>query len=158
MPLEIERKFLVDSTKWKPAGKGKSLVQAYLSTNPNPTVRVRIADRTAFLTIKGRISNVSRPEYEYEIPENEARELLLLAISEPVEKTRYEVFDEGNLWEVDVFSGKNSGLVMAEIEMESEDYEFRKPEWILEEVTHDNRYYNSYLSHHPYSEWGNEMV
>jgi adenylate cyclase len=153
MPIEIERKFLVDTSHWSPTDQGTEIIQAYLGLAPNPTVRIRMAGEKAFLTIKGRSRTISRPEFEYEIPVHEARELLELAISNPVEKTRYEVMHEGFLWEVDVFSGDNTGLVIAEIELTTEDQEFIKPEWILEEVSADGRYYNSYLSGCPYTEW-----
>ncbi len=153
MPLEIERKFLVDTRKWNPTVEGTRLVQAYLSIDPNPTVRVRIAGEKAFLTIKGRTKTISRPEFEYEIPVNEAQEMMMLAISNPVEKIRYEIMHEGFLWEVDIFSGKNEGLVIAELELESEDQLFPRPDWLLTEVSGDRRYYNSYLSEHPFQEW-----
>lgn len=153
MPLEIERKFLVDTRKWNPTNKGTRLVQAYLSIDPNPTVRIRIAGEKAFLTIKGRSKTISRPEYEYEIPVDEAQEMMNLAISSPVEKIRYEIIHEGFLWEVDVFSGKNEGLVIAELELESENQTFPQPDWLLAEVSGDRRYYNSFLSEHPFLEW-----
>lgn len=153
MALEIERKYLVDPAKWTPTGKGIRLVQAYLSLDPNPTVRIRIAGEKAFLTIKGRSESISRPEFEYEIPVRDAQELQKMAISNPVEKIRYKVMYQGFLWEVDVFSGKNSGLIMAEIELESENQEFPRPDWLLEEVSYDGRYYNSFLSGCPFSEW-----
>jgi CYTH domain-containing protein len=153
MGLEIERKFLVDIRKWKPTDQGTRLVQAYLSIEPNPTVRVRIAGEKAFLTIKGRTKTISRPEFEYEIPVDEAQEMMKLAISNPVEKIRYEIMQEGFLWEVDVFSGKNEGLVVAELELESEDQLFPRPDWLLTEVSGDRKYYNSYLSERPFQEW-----
>lgn len=153
MPLEIERKFLVDTAKWSPTDQGTKLIQAYLGLNPNQTVRIRIADEKAFLTIKGRSQTISRPEFEYQVPVEDAQEMLKLAISNSVEKTRYHIMYEGFLWEVDVFSGKNTGLIVAEIELESEDQAFPIPEWILEEVSNDGRYYNSYLSTSPYTEW-----
>jgi adenylate cyclase len=153
MPLEIERKFLVDPEKWKPSNQGIQIIQAYLGLYPYPTVRIRIAGDKAFLTIKGRSQTISRPEFEYQVPVEEAQEMLKLAISNPVEKTRYHVAHEGFLWEVDVFSGKNTGLVIAEIELESEDQAFPKPDWILKEVSDDGRYYNSYLSTCPFSDW-----
>ncbi len=158
MATETERKFLVDPGKWTPCVKGTQLKQAYLSLAPNPTVRIRIAEDKAFLTIKGRSETISRPEFEYEIPVADASEMLKLAISEPVEKIRYEVMHQGCLWEVDVFSGKNNGLILAEIELESEDQNFTIPDWILEEVSYDGRYYNSFLSGCPFSEWGNNMA
>jgi adenylate cyclase len=153
MPIEIERKFLVDHSLWKPTDEGTKIIQAYLGLYPSPTVRIRIAGEQGFLTIKGRSQTIARPEFEYEVPLNEALEMLDLAISHPVEKTRYEVMHEGFLWEVDVFLGKNTGLIMAEIELESEDQEFNRPDWLLEEVSADGRYYNSYLSGCPFSEW-----
>jgi len=153
MPLEIERKFLVDTLKWKPAVEGIRLVQAYLSIDPNPTVRIRIAGDQAFLTIKGRTKGISRPEFEYEIPVDDAQEMMKMAISNPVEKIRYKIMHEGFLWEVDVFLEKNEGLVMAELELESENQEFPRPDWLLAEVSDDRRYYNSYLSVHPFQEW-----
>lgn len=153
MGLEIERKFLVDSEKWQPENEGTLIVQAYLGLDPNPTVRVRIKGENAFLTIKGRTNSISRPEFEYEIPVDDARDLLKLAVSNPVEKIRHEVWFEGFCWEVDVFSGKNQGLILAEIELHSEDQQFKKPNWILEEVSADVRYYNSFLSGCPFQEW-----
>ena len=153
MPLEIERKFLVDTRKWKPTDGGTRLVQAYLSIDPNPTVRARIAGEKAFLTIKGRTETISRPEFEYEIPVDDAQEMMKLAISNPVEKIRYEIMHEGFLWEIDIFSGKNEGLVIAELELESENQVFPRPNWLLDEVSDDRRYYNSYLSEHPFQEW-----
>ncbi len=158
MPLEIERKFLVDPEKWTPKDQGIRLVQAYLSIEPNPTVRVRIAGEKAFLTIKGRTETISRPEFEYEIPSLDAYELLKMAISYPVEKIRYKEMHEGFLWEIDVFSGKNEGLIMAEIELDSEDQELSLPNWVFDEVSDDRRYYNSYLSVHPFQEWKDGMA
>lgn len=153
MPIEIERKFLVDPSRWIPTNQGIKIIQAYLGLNPNPTVRIRITGEKAFLTIKGRSNSISRPEFEYEIPCDEALDLLKLAISGQVEKTRYQVVHDGYLWDVDVFSGKNSGLIMAEIELDSEYQDFPRPDWLLEEVSTDGRYYNSYLSGCPFSEW-----
>lgn len=154
MGLEIERKFIVDPDKWKPTGSGVKIKQAYLGVAPNPTVRVRIAGKKAFLTIKGRSDTISRPEFEYEIPEQDAEELFHLAISEPVEKIRYTCIHEGLSWEIDIFSGANAGLIMAEIELDSADQQIGLPEWVDNEVSGDLRYYNSYLSKHPFQEWG----
>lgn len=158
MAVEIERKFLVDLTKWSPDDQGTKMIQAYLGIAPHPTVRIRLAGEKAFLTIKGRSKSIARPEFEYEVPVQDAVELFKLAISYPVEKTRYEVMYEGFLWEVDIFSGKNSGLVMAEIELDSIDQDFPRPEWLLDEVSHDMRYYNSYLSGRPFQEWDGYMA
>lgn len=153
MATEIERKFLIDTLKWSPNGQGTRLVQAYLGVEPAPTVRIRIAGDKAFLTIKGTVQSVSRPEFEYEVPVKDAWDMMKLAISNPVEKSRHEVCIEGFRWEIDVFSGKNEGLVIAEIELESEDQLFPRPDWLLEEVSGDPRYYNSYLSFCPFLEW-----
>ncbi len=153
MATETERKFLVDRDKWRPAGEGRQLIQAYLSVAPNPTVRLRVAGEKAFLTIKGRSETLSRPEFEYEIPVADALEMLQMAVTGTIEKVRYIEFYEGFRWEVDVFSGKNKGLVMAEIELEAEDQLFPCPDWILEEVSGDARFYNSYLAEHPFQEW-----
>lgn len=158
MAFEIERKFLVDTSKWIPADHGTRLIQAYLGLDPYPTVRIRISGEKAFLTIKGVSKTISRPEFEYEVPFEDALELLQLSISGTVEKNRYEVWHEGFLWEVDVFSGKNTGLIMAEIELDSENQEFPKPDWLLQEVSGDGRFYNSYLSGHPFQEWSNGMA
>jgi CYTH domain-containing protein len=153
MGIEIERKFLVDPIQWHPETEGTVMVQAYLGLAPNPTVRVRIKGMKAYLTIKGRSSSISRPEFEYEIPVADAHEMMKLAISNPVEKIRHEIWHNGFLWEVDVFSGKNEGLILAEIELNSEDQQFKKPDWVLSEVSSDGRYYNSFLSEHPFQEW-----
>lgn len=158
MAFEIERKFLVDTTKWAPADQGTRMIQAYLGLYPSPTVRIRVAGDRAFLTIKGRSETIAHPEFEYEVPLEDAMDLLKLAISEPVEKIRYEIWHEGFLWEVDVFSGKNQGLVMAEIELESETQQFHRPDWVLKEVSGDERFYNSYLSIHPFQDWNNHMA
>lgn len=158
MAIEIERKFLVDLEKWTPSGEGTPYKQAYLGLAPYPTVRVRIAGEKAFLTIKGRSETIARPEFEYEIPVQDAADMMKLAISSPVEKIRYKEKIDGFLWEIDVFSGANQGLVLAEIELTSEDQNFTLPEWILEEVSNDGRYYNSYLSCSPFSVWGTGMA
>jgi len=158
MAFEIERKFLVDTDKWSPVDLGIKMKQAYLGLYPSPTVRIRIAGNAAFLTIKGRSETIARPEFEYEVPVEDAIEMMKLAISEPVEKTRYEIWFEGFLWEVDIFSGKNNGLVMAEIELESVNQQFPRPDWLLQEVSADGRYYNSYLSMHPFQQWNDGLA
>lgn len=158
MAVEIERKFLVDTSKWAAADHGTKIIQAYLGLSPSPTVRIRMAGDQAFLTIKGRSKTIARPEFEYEVPSKDAMEMLKLAISEPVEKTRFKIWHQGFLWEVDLFEGKNQGLVMAEIELKSELQEFPLPDWILKEVTGDERFYNSYLSIHPFEEWNDKLA
>lgn len=151
MFLEIERKFLVSGFSTEGL-RYKKMKQAYLAKD-GCTVRVRIADNKAFLTIKGKTSGFSRAEFEYEIPIDEALEMMNLAIYPPVIKTRYYAKVDGKTWEVDVFEGENEGLVMAEIELSSEEEEFTMPEWATEEVTGDKRYYNSYLAENPYKSW-----
>mgnify|MGYP002347677134 FL=1 len=153
MGLEIERKFLVDAEKWQPENEGTLMVQAYLGLAPNPTIRVRIKGDNAFLTIKGFSNSISRPEFEYEIPVEDAKQLMKMALSNPVEKIRHKIFHKNSLWEVDVFKGENEGLILAEIELNSEDETFEKPDWISDEVSSDVHYYNSYLSEYPFKEW-----
>jgi adenylate cyclase len=152
MATEIERKFLVQGSDWR-QGPGVPLSQAYLNRDKSRTVRVRIAGDKAFLTIKGVSRGASRAEFEYEIPLADARELLKLSDGPVVEKTRYLVVHEGSTWEVDEFHGDNAGLVIAEIELTSENQPFTRPPWLGNEVTHDTRYFNSSLATHPYSHW-----
>ena len=157
MSLEIERKFLVREDLWKPAresGRGTLLRQGYLSSHPDRIVRVRIEGEAAVMTIKGRTVGASRGEWEYPIPLEDARVLLDDLCEKPViEKTRYRVPHRGMVWEVDEFHGENVGLVVAEIELVSEDQQFDLPDWVGEEVTHDPRYANANLLRHPFSKW-----
>ncbi|WP_231491218.1 CYTH domain-containing protein [Pedobacter sp. Leaf170] len=155
MGKEIERKFLINASAWLAIQKpvGKLLRQGYILTDPNKTIRVRIADHTGWLTIKGISVGASRLEYEYEIPLAEAKELLDNFSEAELEKIRYEITYKGKLWEIDVFAGDNNGLVVAEIELLSEDEQFEIPEWVAEEVTHDKKYYNSNLTKHPFKDW-----
>ncbi|MFV0592471.1 MAG: CYTH domain-containing protein [Draconibacterium sp.] len=151
--FEIERKFLVDKSKWIPAVKGEKILQGYLSTDKERVVRVRTKGEKAFLTIKGKMEGITRSEFEYEIPVDEALLLLKMCLNHPIEKTRYKELHQGKWWEIDVFEGDNKGLVLAEIELQQEDESVQLPEWTTEEVTHDLRYYNSYMSRTPYSLW-----
>ena len=154
--IEIERKFLVISDAFKKeAFTQNRIAQGYLSSVPERTVRVRIKGEKGFLTIKG-ISNesgLSRFEWEKEIPVEEAKKLLLLCEKGVIDKTRFEVKSGNHIYEVDEFYGENEGLIIAEIELSSENETFEKPSWLGEEVTNDKRYYNSYLSNHPYKNW-----
>jgi adenylate cyclase len=152
MATEIERKFLVQGTEWR-QGTGVPFSQGYLNRDKERTVRVRIAGDKAFLTIKGMSRGASRTEFEYEIPVADAGELLKLSDGPVVQKTRYFVFYDGSTWEVDEFHGDNDGLVIAEIELTSEDQPFSHPPWLGNEVTHDSRYFNSSLATYPYSKW-----
>lgn len=154
--LEIERKFLVTSDSYKKeAFSKKRIIQGYLSSNPERTVRVRIKENKAYLTIKGssNASGMSRFEWEKEIAVDEAKNLLLLCEKGVIDKTRFEVKVGSHTYEVDEFYGENEGLEMAEIELKSETEEFEKPDWLGKEVTNDKRYYNSYLSKNPYQNW-----
>ena len=150
---EIERKFLVDTNKWSPQGKGIAIRQGYISDDPDRTVRVRIAGEKSFLTIKGKSTGIARTEFEYEIPLEDAEFLMTLVLNKTIQKTRYKEFVNGQEWEIDVFEGQNAGLVMAEIELESESQKFILPEWADIEVSGDKHYFNLYLSKKPYNTW-----
>ena len=154
--IEIERKFLVRSNAFlKDAIKSNRIVQGYLSSNPERTVRIRIKGSCGYLTIKGmsNASGMSRMEWEKEISIEDAEELLLLCEKGTIDKIRHEVIVGTHVFEVDVFNLDNKGLIIAEVELSSEDEKFEKPKWLGEEVTQDKRYYNSYLSKKPYSNW-----
>lgn len=153
MGTETERKFLVVSDGWKAGAVGIPYRQGYLSMKP--TVRVRIAGDRGYLTIKGPPRGMSRTEFEYPIPLEDATVLLDTLCQKPlIEKTRYRVLHAGQTWEVDVFEGENQGLVVTELELKSEHTPFDLPNWVGQEVTDDPRYANASLVRHPYSEWG----
>ncbi len=153
MAREIERKFLVCGEGWR-AGKSQVYRQGYLSTDNERTVRVRTAGERAFLTVKGVTRGATRAEFDYQIPADDAREMLdTLCLRPLIEKKRYLVEYDGLTWEVDEFLGDNHGLILAEIELDSEDQVFKCPDWVGSEVTGDSRYYNASLVAHPYSEW-----
>ena len=154
--IEIERKFLVTSDAYKKeASTKKRIIQGYLSSIPERSVRIRIKENKAYITVKGSSneSGMSRFEWEKEIPVDEAQNLLLLCEKGSIDKNRFEVPVGNHVYEVDEFYGENEGLVMAEIELESETESFEKPDWIGEEVTNDKRYYNSFLSKNPFRSW-----
>lgn len=154
--IEIERKFLVKSEEFKKRAFAKNeIAQGYLNSNHERTVRVRIKGVQGYLTIKGKgnESGMSRFEWEVEIPVDEARLLLNLCESGVISKIRYEVKFGNHIFEVDEFFGENQGLVLAEIELQSEEEAFEKPDWIGEEVTNNEKYYNSYLSKNPFKNW-----
>jgi adenylate cyclase len=156
MAIEIERKFLVQGTQWR-TGAGTRIHQGYLNRDKARTVRVRTRGDQAFLTVKGLTHGASRAEFEYEIPLADAEELLKLCDGPIIDKHRYIVVHDGSKWEVDEFHGDNSGLVVAEIELQSKDQHFTRPPWLGREVTDDNRYYNSSLAGHPYRDWGQQV-
>jgi adenylate cyclase len=154
--VEIERKFLVISDVFKSdVLRQNHIAQGYLSSVPERAVRVRIKGKKGYLTIKGKTneSGLSRFEWEKEIPVTEAKELLQLCEKGVIEKIRYEIQVGQHIFEVDEFYGENKGLIMAEVELQSETETFETPIWLGEEVTNDNRYYNSYLSQHPFASW-----
>jgi CYTH domain-containing protein len=154
MAQEIERKFLVKDARYRPLGSYMHIRQGFLSTDKERVVRVRIHGKKAFLTIKGIAIGISRAEYEYKIPMADAKFMLdYLCIQPTIGKYRYNVNIEGFTWEIDEFTGENEGLVIAEIELKSDDQKFPKPEWIGEEVTGDARYYNANLVKNPYKRW-----
>jgi len=155
MGTEIERKFLVQNDNWRALGQGKLYRQGYLTTSPDCTVRVRIAGDQGYLTIKGATTGISRAEYEYGIPLEDAAQLLDTLCQPPlIEKTRYRIpAAKGLVWEVDEFAGENQGLIIAEIELPNAEQSVELPDWIGPEVSNDPRYFNSNLSKHPFSRW-----
>ncbi|GFO58824.1 CYTH domain-containing protein [Geomonas silvestris] len=155
MAQEIERKFLVKDDSWRgAANQGTAYRQGYLSTERGRVVRVRVKGPQAVLTIKGERIGISAPEFEYPIPVADAEELLAdLCLHPLIEKVRYEVAHAGLTWEIDVFSGDNEGLVLAEVELESEDQEVELPGWAGPEVSDDRRYSNASLVSSPYRSW-----
>ncbi len=155
MGVEIERKFLLNGDEWRSLAQGTVYRQGYLSSQKERTVRVRTVDDQGFLTIKGANVGMTRLEYEYEIPVEDAIALLEELCEKPIiEKIRRKIDYAGFVWEVDEFLGENEGLIMAEIELENEEQPFEKPPWIGEEVSGDARYFNSNLSRKPFSVWG----
>ncbi len=153
---EIERKFLVTSEAFKnEAFKRTHIVQGFLNTHPSRTVRVRIRGDVGFITVKGKANKtgISRFEWERQIPLAEAEELMHLCEPGIIEKIRFEVESGDHTFEVDEFLGENEGLIVAEVELESETELFVEPKWLGKEVTGELKYYNSYLSKHPYKTW-----
>lgn len=151
---EIERKFLVAGDFRREVSGASHIIQGFLSSAPGRTVRVRIRDDRGYLTVKGPARGLTRFEWEKEIPADEARQLLALCEPGAIDKTRHLVpASDGHVWEVDEFHGDNEGLVVAEIELASEDECFVRPAWLGAEVTGDRRYYNSSLTQCPYKDW-----
>jgi adenylate cyclase len=152
MGVEIERKFLVTGAGWRQA-PGVRVSQGYLNRDKHRTVRVRVAGEKAHLTIKGATEGASRAEFEYQIPVQDGAQLLQLCDGPLIEKIRRAIVCDGVTWEVDEFLGENAGLIVAEIELQSEDQVFARPAWLGEEVTADSRYFNANLATHPFSTW-----
>lgn len=155
MGVEIERKFLVKPQEWNILSKpeGVLIKQGYLLIESSKTVRVRIKGTMGYITIKGESRAISRDEFEYKIPVADAEELIQNFCGNVISKVRYKILFAGNLWEVDVFNGDNEGLVIAEIELKSEEQEFEIPGWVGKEVSTDTRFYNANLSVNPYRKW-----
>ena len=154
MAVEIERKYLIDLEKLGTLKNANRIKQGYITTNKDAVVRVRVKNDKAYLTIKGSNTGIARLEFEYEIPLNEANEMLEKLCQKPViDKTRYIINHENHTWEVDIFYGDNEGLVVAEVELSSEDEHINLPIWVKEEVSHDDRYFNSNLMKLPFKDW-----
>jgi len=155
--LEIERKFLLRNNSWKQDIKSsEQIIQGYLTSSASAngiTVRVRVTSQHGYLTFKGPRAGIARTEYEYQVPINDAKSILLESQAPTVKKIRHIVMHDGNKWEVDEFKGTNKGLTVAEIELESVDQHVSLPEWIKEEVTGENQYRNSRLAHTPFTTW-----
>ena len=154
MAKEIERKFLIKGEAWRALAEGTMYRQGYLNSAKERTVRVRTVGDKAFLTIKGITVGATTAEYEYEIPFADCNALLDDLAEKPlIEKKRYKIRQGEFIWEIDEFFGDNQGLIVAEIELTSEDQQFGKPDWIGEEVTGDPRYFNSNLIKRPFTRW-----
>lgn len=153
MGLEIERKFLVRDDSWR-TNNGAHFRQGYLNSSLERVVRVRVIGEKGYLTIKGSNTGAVRPEFEYEIPVSDANDMLDKLCEKPlIEKIRHVVEYCGTVWEIDAFSGENEGLIVAEVELQSEEAQFEAPIWLGDEVTGDPRYYNSNLVKRPYKDW-----
>lgn len=154
MQKEIERKFLVVGDAWRSLAEGVMIRQGYLNSDKLRTVRIRTVGDVAFMTVKGPTVGITRMEFEYPIPYDDCLAMLEHLAEVPViEKKRYKIPMGNFMWEVDEFFGVNAGLIVAEIELPSEDTPFEKPDWIGEEVSGDPRYFNSSLVSHPYTTW-----
>ena len=145
--IEIERKFTVDAEKWgnTPKSEPKRIVQGYILRDSEKTIRVRTIENRGYLTIKGKTIGIARSEFEYEIPYQEATELLERCVDKVLTKDRYEVRSNHHLWEVDEFRGQLDGLIIAELELKHENESFEIPDWVIEDVSLDPQYYNASL-------------
>lgn len=154
MAQEIERKFLVIGDDWQALGQGRLYRQGYIPTVDARTVRVRVIDTEGYITLKGPAKDLVRLEFEYPIPITDAEDMLLHLCDAPlIEKRRYRIPIDDVVWEVDQFLGANQGLVLAEVELSDPQQAVTLPAWIGQEVTHDKRYFNSYLARHPFQTW-----
>lgn len=155
MAIEIEHKFLLRNNDWRQnITRSVQYQQGYLSSKASSSIRIRISDEKAWLNIKSATIGTHRHEYEYEIPLQDANEIINTLCSKPIiKKTRHIVINDTNTWEIDEFHEENEGLIIAEIELKEIGESFLKPHWLGEEVTQDSRYYNNNLAIRPYSEW-----
>ena len=159
MASETEHKYLVDTALWRPRGPGMLYQQGYLSSVMERVVRVRLAGDQGFLTIKGMTTGITRLEFEYPIPREDAAVLLDRLCERPlIEKTRHREVFAGRTWEIDVFHGENDGLVLAEVEVASPADTIALPPWARAEVSNDPRYYNNNLVAHPYKTWRSDRA
>lgn len=156
MAIEIERKFLVTSDAWRGEATPHAITQGYLAREPHRTVRVRLRDEEAWMTVKGPTTGISREEVEFALDPGIARELLALCLDGLIEKTRHELWHGGMLWEIDEFHGSNAGLIVAEVELPDAAYAIERPSWLGAEVSHDLRFSNSQLARRPWSAWTDE--
>lgn len=156
MGIEIERKFLINFDAINHVEDEICIQQGYILNTPEKVVRVRMTDQKSFITIKGKNVGPSRPEFEYEIPEADAMDMLDNMCDSVIVKTRFIFSIFGDVWEIDIFDGDNEGLIVAEVEIPSEDYDLRLPKWVLKDVTDDPKYYNNNLITNPYKNWTDE--
>ncbi len=154
MAKEIERKFLIDLKLIGDLPDGKLISQGFIGTNDQTVVRARIKGDEAFLTLKGEVTGFTCSEFEYQIPVDDATKIINeLCSGGVVDKTRYEIIHENHTWEIDIFHGQNEGLVVAEVEVQSESESVSLPKWIVKEVTGESKYFNVSLLSNPYSQW-----
>lgn len=156
MTIEIERRFLLKNDNWRTeAGTPEKMLQGYLSVEKEAAIRVRIIGDKAWLTLKGYISDITRSEFEYEIPLQHAEQIMQTMCRFKLEKHRYKISHQGFVFEIDEYFGENAPLIVAELELDSEQAEFPQPDWLGQEITSDGRFTNAYLSKHPYATWEN---
>ena len=160
MGVEIERKFLVNREVFKSLETNDSyyIAQGYILNTPEKVVRIRVTEDKSYITVKGANIGASRPEFEYLVPKMDAEIMLKTMCEDIVVKTRHIFHIFGDVWEIDEFHGDNEGLIVAECEIPSEDYELRLPKWIIEEVTGQERFYNNSLANYPFSEWLDKLL
>lgn len=153
MAVEIERRFLVERMPALDAQRSRAITQGYLRADEHASVRVRLTDDRAWLTVKGSLRGLTRSEFEYPIPVDDAQEMLKLAVGHTIRKRRYILHEHGRVWELDVFDAPNEGLVIAEVELPSEQTELVLPSWVGREISGESRYLNASLSRRPYGQW-----